>query len=140
MKRIILFSSMGLVALVLVVGALVLHSGMVGTSAPPHGGSGPAIQLPGGSESIMRCEQHTCSLAVTNLGNSPHAIAWHITRTAPPAETISAMSGTIQPGETAHIQIVFPATSTCPYTISASWASVNENMPPPTDFTWHCGM
>lgn len=132
-KRILLIVACTVILPAVVAGAmLLLHGG--------HPNSGPAVLVDEttGSNRCVRTTVTTCSITITNTATSRDSLQWKVKETTPADASLSPTEGTLQPGQTAQIQMVFLASRPCPYT--ATFSQIRVGASPQGDFrlTWNC--
>lgn len=111
MKRVLLIPVLAVVVSAIIgTGIYLLHGAQPSKSGPAH--------LMNTTEGRMRCVAATvttCSVTITNASSSRDSLTWTLKEVVPADGQASSSTGTLQPGESSQFQIVFPASSACPY-------------------------
>jgi MSP (Major sperm protein) domain len=129
-----------LAAVCTVVLTVVVSVGIVVLNGVQSSNSRPAqmLDMTTGSMRCVMVTVTTCSVTITNASSSRDPLTWKVKESVPAHASISSSAGTLQPGESSQIQVVFPASSACPYT--AIFSLTRPSVGPDGDFslTQHC--
>ena len=127
--------------IVIVVSSIVAALGILGVLLWPHLGRGYAMAVTDETLGSIRCvTQHatTCQVSITNDLASHHAMRWTLENPAQALVSGSPQSGTLRPGETAHVQVAYPAAHACPEVVTVLLYPQPSGAPGSLTLTWRC--